>query len=83
MFKHINSGNSSSGGIGFCGALAVLFIGLKLSNVISWSWGWVISPLWLPLTVIIAVSVILSGVLSLIKRIHKLASKVRIFKNKK
>ena len=35
----------SSGGIGFCGALTILFIGLKLGNVINWSWWWVLSPL--------------------------------------
>ena len=40
--------NSSSGGIGFCGMLTILFIGLKLCNVIDWSWCWVLSPLWIP-----------------------------------
>ena len=28
--------------------LLVLFIGLKLCNVIAWSWWLVLSPLWLP-----------------------------------
>lgn len=32
--------------------LLVLFIGLKLGKVISWSWWWVLSPLWLPFTLI-------------------------------
>lgn len=27
--------------------LLVLFIGLKLCNVIDWSWWWVMSPLWI------------------------------------
>jgi hypothetical protein len=27
--------------------LTVLFIGLKLTNIITWSWIWVISPLWI------------------------------------
>lgn len=27
--------------------LTVLFIGLKLTNHIDWSWLWVISPLWI------------------------------------
>ena len=34
------------------GLLAVLFIGLKLAGVgaiATWSWLWVLSPLWLPL----------------------------------
>ena len=38
---------SSSGGIGFAGLLAILFIGLKLGGVIAWSWWWVLSPLWI------------------------------------
>lgn len=34
------------GGIGFLGALGLIFITLKLCNVINWSWWWVTSPLW-------------------------------------
>ena len=30
----------------FCGLLAVLFIGLKLTGLIAWSWWWVYAPLW-------------------------------------
>lgn len=26
--------------------LLVLFVGLKLSGVIDWSWWWVLSPIW-------------------------------------
>jgi len=29
--------------------LTTLFVGLKLTNVIAWSWLWVLSPMWLPL----------------------------------
>lgn len=29
------------------GALALLFIGLKLTGYIAWSWLWVLSPLWI------------------------------------
>lgn len=38
---------NSSGGIGFVGALTILFIALKLTGVIAWSWWWVLSPLWI------------------------------------
>lgn len=38
--------SSSSTGIGFFGALGILFIGLKLAGVIDWSWVWVTAPLW-------------------------------------
>jgi hypothetical protein len=40
------SKESTSGGIGFCGMLTILFIGLKLTDHIEWSWLWVLSPLW-------------------------------------
>lgn len=39
--------------------LCVAFIVLKLMDVISWSWWWVLSPLWLPTVVINAVRLIL------------------------
>tara|TARA_R110000803_G_scaffold102638_12_gene170770 strand:- start:4568 stop:4840 length:273 start_codon:yes stop_codon:yes gene_type:complete len=35
----------------FLGVLAILFIGLKLADIIDWSWWWVLSPIWLPLTI--------------------------------
>ena len=44
---------AQSSGISFCGLLTILFIGLKLTNYISWSWWWVLSPLWLPISVIL------------------------------
>ena len=37
---------TQSGGIGFLGLLAILFIGLKLTNQITWSWWWVLAPIW-------------------------------------
>lgn len=48
------SSSGKSGGIGFFGLLAVLFIGLKLGGVIDWSWWWVLAPLWGPLAAAIA-----------------------------
>jgi len=41
-----NTNNTSSGGIGFLGLLAIVFITLKLCGVIAWSWWWVTAPLW-------------------------------------
>lgn len=36
-------------GGGFPALLTTLFVGLKLTNYISWPWVWVLSPLWIPL----------------------------------
>jgi hypothetical protein len=30
----------------FLGLLTIMFIGLKLTNYIDWSWVWVLSPIW-------------------------------------
>lgn len=49
---------SSSGGIGFFGLLAILFIGLKLGGVITWSWWWVLVPLWAPLVLVLGILLI-------------------------
>lgn len=45
--------NSSSGGIGFFGLLTIVFIVLKLTNVINWSWLWVLAPIWMPIALLI------------------------------
>jgi hypothetical protein len=37
----------SNGGVGIGGVLLILFITLKLCNVIHWSWWWVLSPIWI------------------------------------
>jgi|GEM_PF-413708 len=47
-----SSNNSTNGGIGFSGLLAIVFITLKLLNKIDWSWWWVLSPIWIPISVI-------------------------------
>ncbi|WP_199228358.1 MULTISPECIES: hypothetical protein [unclassified Caulobacter] len=43
----------------FCGLLALLFIGLKLAAFITWSWWWVLAPLWigLPLTLLVIIGI--------------------------
>lgn len=52
--------------IGFCGALTILFIALKLCGTINWSWLWVLSPLWIGLAVglvVLAIASIVSVIL--------------------
>lgn len=50
--------NTTAGGIGFCGLLAVAFIVLKLTGVINWSWLWVLAPIWIPTAITLAIIVI-------------------------
>lgn len=39
--------NKNQCGISFSGLLTILFIGLKLTGIINWSWLWVLSPAWI------------------------------------
>lgn len=65
-----SSSSSSSGGIGFAGLLTVVFVTLKLMGSISWSWWWVLAPLWLPTVIVLFIffvfPLIIVGVLALI-----------------
>jgi hypothetical protein len=45
----MSESSSTSGGVGFIGLLTLLFIGLKLTGYITWSWVWVLSPIWISL----------------------------------
>lgn len=49
------SSSSSSGGIGFVGLLTVVFITLKLTGVIGWSWWWVLSPILIGTGIVLAI----------------------------
>lgn len=60
----MDNNNSSSGGIGICGVLTIVFTVLKLCGLINWSWWWVLSPLWIGallslIVIVIYVAVIL------------------------
>lgn len=35
---------TSRSGVGFFGVLTAVLVGLKLAEVIDWSWWWVLSP---------------------------------------
>jgi membrane protein YdbS with pleckstrin-like domain len=79
-----NKSVQTSNGIGFSGLLTVLFIGLKLTNNIDWSWWWVLSPLWITAGLVIFILLIVfiiliitnrrrshKGLISRMKRINK------------
>ena len=49
--------NNSNGGW-FLLALTLIFIALKLMGYITWSWIWVLSPIWIPIVFVIFVGII-------------------------
>lgn len=53
-------------GVSFLSLLTLLFIGLKLTGNIAWSWWWVLAPMWIPLA--------LAAVLALIAFVFYLVS---------
>jgi len=49
---------SSSGGAGLFTILLVVFVVLKLTGHIAWSWVWVLSPFWIPIALVAAIAVV-------------------------
>lgn len=41
-----NNQQNKNGNVGFLRLLGLLFIGLKLTDHITWSWLWVLAPIW-------------------------------------
>ena len=62
---------SRSNGIGIGMILFIVFLVLKLTNVIDWSWWWVTSPLWIPFVA----AVVILGIVGLIAAIIEQLSK--------
>ena len=63
----MNNEKTTSSGIGFGSALLLTFIILKLVGVIDWSWWWVLSPIWIPVVLLMAVSILLFVVYRIVK----------------
>jgi len=59
--------NNTSGGLGLGAVLFIVFLILKLTGNIDWSWWWVTSPLWIPLTL----GVIILGIVGLVEQALK------------
>ena len=47
IWQRINNKKIKNTGMGFTSGLTLLFIALKLTGYIDWSWIWVISPIWI------------------------------------
>lgn len=56
--KNKNSGISYS--LIFAILLTVAFVVLKLCKVISWSWWWVVSPLWIDFAITIVIAIVVA-----------------------
>ena len=62
---------AAKGGMSFLEVLLLVFIVLKLCKVITWSWWWVLSPIWIPLILWL----LLMAIVGIIKLFYKLKHK--------
>ena len=44
--------SENNNGVGLLTVLTIVFVVLKLTDNIDWSWWWVLAPLWIPLAII-------------------------------
>lgn len=54
----MSASKNTGGGLGLCSILFIVFLVLKLCNVIDWSWWWVTAPLWGPLAIAVVIAII-------------------------
>jgi uncharacterized integral membrane protein len=47
--------SAKSGGIGIGMVLFLIFLVLKLTDTIDWSWWWVTAPLWIPIGLVVII----------------------------
>ena len=64
-----NESKGATGGIGFVGLLTIVFITLKLLGKITWSWVWVLSPIWI--SIIISVALIIIALIAAVISSHR------------
>jgi len=51
----MDNSKKASSGISLSMVVFVVFLILKLTNNIDWSWWWVTSPLWIPFILVMAI----------------------------
>lgn len=62
------SDSNSSSSIGFFGILFFIFLVLKLTGYIDWSWVWVTSPLWLSFLVLFPIAITLMIIAAILSK---------------
>lgn len=55
LYLSENKSSTTTSGISFSGVLFIVFLILKLTGVIGWSWWWVTAPLWVPVGIAVVV----------------------------
>jgi hypothetical protein len=50
--------DNKSNGLGLGTILFLIFMSLKLANLITWSWWWVTAPIWIPFASVMVLVII-------------------------
>lgn len=74
---------STTGGIGFFGLLTIVFITLKLTGYITWSWIWVLSPLWITFAAVVAIIALVGVIALIVIGLNKVADNYHARKDRK
>lgn len=62
-----SNSSAAGGGIGIGTLLFIVFLVLKLCNVIDWSWWWVTAPLWIPIGLVFLIFIVAVIVIAIIR----------------
>ena len=54
----MSDNSTGGGGLGLAGVLTAVFVTLRLTNLISWPWVWVLSPVWISFIIGVAILLI-------------------------
>jgi len=57
--------------------LFLIFLILKLTGNIDWSWWWVTSPVWIPIALGVAIGVVMGVVLAIGKTVNSIAKNIK------
>lgn len=61
----MKNSKAKKGVSGLCTIVFIIFLFLKLTGLVTWSWWWITSPLWLPLVGLLIVVAIIGFLVSL------------------
>lgn len=71
----MSDSNSNSGGVGVLGLLGVVFVTLKLTHTIDWSWWWVTAPFWGPAALLLVIAALAGVVIGVGKGLEAIEDK--------
>lgn len=61
----MKNSKTKKGVSGLCTIVFIIFLFLKLTGLVTWSWWWITSPLWLPIVALLIVVAIIGFLVSL------------------